>query len=78
MRRNKIVTALLADCFGCHMSFLDGDERLVSLTEHVASNLSPFTDIEHCCPCAIGLIEDGVCSAENVHGLCRSSTSKTQ
>ncbi|WP_292928217.1 NADP oxidoreductase [Nitrosomonas sp.] len=65
----KIATTSLAGCFGCHMSFLDMDERLVSLLKHVEFDRSPFTDIKHCGSCDIGLIEGGVCNAENVHVL---------
>jgi len=65
----RIATTSLAGCFGCHMSFLDMDERLVALLEHVEFNRSPFTDIKHCDPCDIGLIEGGLCNADNVHVL---------
>ncbi len=65
----KIATTSLAGCFGCHMSFLDMDERLVALLEHVELNRSPLTDIKHCDPCDIGLVEGGVCNADNVHVL---------
>jgi NAD-reducing hydrogenase small subunit len=65
----RIATTSLAGCFGCHMSFLDLDERLVALAELVEFNRSPITDIKHCAPCDIGLIEGGVCNAENVHVL---------
>lgn len=66
MSKIRIATTSLAGCFGCHMSFLDMDERLVALLEHVEFNRSPLTDIKHCGPCDIGLIEGGVCNAENV------------
>ncbi len=65
----KVATTSLAGCFGCHMSFLDIDERLIPLAELVEFNRSPITDIKHCSPCDIGLIEGGVCNAENVHVL---------
>ena len=67
--RIRIATTSLAGCFGCHMSFLDMDERLVALLEQVELNRSPLTDIKHCDPCDIGLVEGGVCNAENVHVL---------
>jgi NAD-reducing hydrogenase small subunit len=51
------------------MSFLDIDERLFELIEHVEFDRSPLTDIEHCGPSDIGLIEGGVCNSENVHVL---------
>jgi NAD-reducing hydrogenase small subunit len=65
----KIATTSLAGCFGCHMSFLDMDERLVELLEHVEFDRSPLTDIKHCNPCDIGLVEGGLCNADNVHVL---------
>ena len=65
----KIATTSLAGCFGCHMSFLDMDERLATLLEHVEFNRSPLTDIKHCGTCDIGLVEGGVCNAENVDVL---------
>ena len=70
-RENKIriATTSLAGCFGCHMSFLDMDERLVALLERVELNRSPLTDIKHCDPCDIGLVEGGLCNIENVHVL---------
>ncbi|PKM11452.1 MAG: NADP oxidoreductase [Gammaproteobacteria bacterium HGW-Gammaproteobacteria-3] len=65
----KVATTSLAGCFGCHMSFLDLDERLLQLAEAVEFDRSPITDIEHCGSCDIGLIEGGVCNSENVHVL---------
>ena len=65
----KVATASLAGCFGCHMSLLDIDEKLLTLLEVAEFDRSPITDIEHCGPCDIGLIEGGVCNSENVHVL---------
>jgi NAD-reducing hydrogenase small subunit len=65
----RIATTSLAGCFGCHMSFLDMDERLVALLKRVEFDRSPFTDIKHCGPCDIGLIEGGLCNADNVQVL---------
>ena len=65
----RIATTSLAGCFGCHTSFLDIDERLLDLVELVEFDRSPLTDIKHCGPCDIGLVEGGVCNAENVHVL---------
>lgn len=69
---NKILiaTTSLAGCFGCHMSFLDIDERFFTLCEHVVFDRSPFTDIKHCGEHVdVGLIEGGLCNAENVATL---------
>jgi len=68
-RKLKVATTSLAGCFGCHMSFLDIDERLLTLIEHIEFDRTPLTDIKHCGTCDIGIIEGGVCNAENVHVL---------
>jgi NAD-reducing hydrogenase small subunit len=68
-KKLKLATATLAGCFGCHMSFLDIDERLFELLEHVEFDRSPLTDIKEVGECDIGLIEGGLCNAENVHVL---------
>ena len=69
-KKLKVATTSLAGCFGCHMSFLDIDERLFTLLEHIEFDRSPLTDIKHCSPdCDIGIIEGGLCNAENVHVL---------
>ncbi|MBM3202467.1 NADP oxidoreductase [Candidatus Woesearchaeota archaeon] len=66
----KVATTSLAGCFGCHMSFLDIDERLLELMTVAEFDRSPLTDIKHCSEKVdIGLIEGGVCNAENVHTL---------
>ena len=71
MPQKKIVaTASLAGCFGCHMSLLDIDERILDLVELVEFNKSPINDIKTFTKhCDIGLIEGGCCNDENVHNL---------
>jgi NAD-reducing hydrogenase small subunit len=68
-RKYRVATTSLAGCFGCHMSFLDIDERLFPLLDQIELDRTPLTDIKHCGPCDIGLIEGGICNAENVHVL---------
>jgi len=68
-KKIKVATTSLAGCFGCHMSFLDIDERLLELLELIEFDRSPLTDIKVCGPCDLGIIEGGVCNAENVHVL---------
>ena len=68
-RKYKMATVSLAGCFGCHMSFLDIDERLLQLLEVVEFDRSPLTDIKTLGRCDIGLIEGGLCNAEHVHVL---------
>lgn len=68
-RKLKVATVSLAGCFGCHMSLLDIDERILSLVEHIEFDRSPLTDIKTVGSCDLGLIEGGLCNAENVEVL---------
>lgn len=67
----RIATCSLAGCFGCHMSFLDVDEALSDLIEHIEFDRSPLTDIKHVSldGVDIGLIEGGLCNEDNVQVL---------
>lgn len=66
----RVATCSLAGCFGCHMSLLDIDERLAELVEQVTFDRSPFDDFKTFQgPVDVGLIEGGVCNAENVRVL---------
>ena len=70
MGKVKVATCSLAGCFGCHMSLLDIDEKLLDLLELVEFDRSPINDIKTiCAPVDVGLIEGGVCNVENVHTL---------
>jgi len=65
-----IATTSLAGCFGCHMSLLDIDERILKLVDVVEFNKSPIDDIKRFTkPCDVGLIEGGCCNSENVEVL---------
>ncbi len=70
MAKKRIATTSLAGCFGCHMSLLDIDERILQLAELVEFDRSPIDDIKHISRhCDIGIIEGGCCHAENVETL---------
>jgi NAD-reducing hydrogenase small subunit len=70
MAKPKVATASLAGCFGCHMSLLDIDDRILKLVELVEFHKSPINDIkEFTDRCAVGLIEGGCSNEENVHVL---------
>jgi len=70
MSKPVIATASLAGCFGCHMSFLDIDAKILPLVELVEFNKSPIDDIKTFTkPVDVGLIEGGCCNSENVHVL---------
>ena len=65
----KIATVSLAGCFGCHMSLLDIDERILDLVKLVEFDRSPINDIKTVSQSDIGLIEGGVANEENVEVL---------
>ena len=68
--KKTIATISLAGCFGCHMSLLDIDLKLMDLVELVDFNKSPLNDIkEFTKQCDIGLIEGGCCNTDNVEVL---------
>ncbi len=70
MAKPKLATASLAGCFGCHMSILDIDDRILQLIELVDFDKSPVDDIkEFTGRCLVGLIEGGCANEDNVHVL---------
>lgn len=70
MGKPRIATTSLAGCFGCHMSLLDIDERILDLADLVEFDRSPIDDIKSITgQCAVGLIEGGCCNEENVEVL---------
>ena len=72
MSKPRIATTSLCGCFGCHMSLLDIDERILDLAEIVEFDKSPINDLKDFTGrCAVGLIEGGCANAENVHVLRR-------
>ena len=69
-QKPKVATCSMAGCFGCHMSVLDIDERILKLIELVDFDKSPIDDLkEFSGPVDIGIIEGGVANEENVEVL---------
>ena len=70
MAKTKLATAALAGCFGCHMSLLDIDDRILELVEIIDFDRSPVDDIKKFTGrCAVGLIEGSCANEENVEVL---------
>jgi NAD-reducing hydrogenase small subunit len=70
MAKPKLATCSLAGCFGCHMSFLDIDERLLELIVLVDLDKSPLDDKKRFdCQVDIGLVEGGCANEHDVHVL---------
>ena len=67
MAKPRVATTSLCGCFGCHMSLLDIDDRILKLLELIEFHKSPINDIKKfTARCAIGLIEGGCSNDENV------------
>lgn len=70
MPKKRIATTSLAGCFGCHMSILDLDERILALAEVVEFDRSPINDIKRISRrCDVGIVEGGCCNDHNVEVL---------
>ncbi len=66
-RKIRLATVWLDGCSGCHMSFLDMDERLLELAEKVEVVYSPLVDIkEFPEEVDITLVEGAVSSQEDL------------
>lgn len=70
MSKVKLATVWLDGCSGCHMSFLDIDERLLALAESVELVYSPLVD-NKVFPedVDVTLVEGSVSSEEDLHKI---------
>jgi len=68
--RPKVATVWLGGCSGCHMSFLDLDERLIDLAGKIELAYSPIAD-RKAFPedVDVTLVEGAVVNEENLHFL---------
>lgn len=66
----KVSMIALVGCWGCTLSFLDMDERILNLLDKVTILRSSLTDIKRIPDrCVIGFVEGGVASEENIETL---------
>jgi NAD-reducing hydrogenase small subunit len=66
MNKVKLATVWLDGCSGCHMSFLDIDERIILLSERAELVYSPLVDIKHFPEWVdVALVEGSVSSEED-------------
>lgn len=66
MTKLKVATVWLDGCSGCHMSFLDMDERLLELTQFAELVYSPLVDTkEYPHDVDIALVEGAVASVDD-------------
>ncbi len=70
MSKPLVATGHFTGCFGCHMSLLDIDERILDLVQLVEFDKSPINDIKTFTrPVDVGIIEGGVSNDENAEVL---------
>lgn len=69
MAKKRIATVWLCGCSGCHMSFLDLDERLIDLAALADVVACPIVDVKAIPECDIGLVEGAVANEENLEVL---------
>jgi NAD-reducing hydrogenase small subunit len=70
MSRPRVATVWLDGCSGCHMSFLDMDERLLDLFSRADLVYSPLIDVkEFPASVDVTLVEGAVSSEEDLHKI---------
>ncbi len=65
----RLATVWLGGCSGCHMSFLDLDERLAELAGRVEFLASPLTDFKEFQDADITLVEGAVANVEHLEQI---------
>ena len=64
----RVATVWLGGCSGCHMSFLDMDERLIELAPKIELVYSPIADVKTFpANVDVALVEGAVTNEENAH-----------
>ena len=62
----RVATAWLGGCSGCHMSFLDLDERLIELADKIDLVYSPIADVKQFPENVdVTLVEGAIANSEN-------------
>lgn len=70
MTKPRLATVWLDGCSGCHMSFLDMDERLLEIADRADLVYSPLVDVKiYPDDVDICLVEGAVSSEEDLHKI---------
>ena len=66
-RKVTVATAWLDGCSGCHMSFLDMDERLIDLAKRVEIVYSPLVDAKELPEQVdVGILEGSISNSDDL------------
>ena len=68
-KKPRLATVWLGGCSGCHMSFLDLDERLIDLAARVELCASPLTDLKDFPEADFTLVEGVVVNQEDLKSI---------
>jgi NAD-reducing hydrogenase small subunit len=68
-RKPRLATVWLGGCSGCHMSFLDLDERLLEIGQRVEMCASPITDFKDFPEADITLVEGAVANSDHLEHI---------
>jgi NAD-reducing hydrogenase small subunit len=72
VRKPRIATVWLGGCSGCHMSFLDMDERLLDLGAKVEVVFTPIADVKvYPEDVDVVLVEGAIANEEHLHTIRR-------
>jgi NAD-reducing hydrogenase small subunit len=78
MNKVKVATVWLDGCSGCHMSFLDMDERIIDLASKIELVYSPLVDMkEFPADTDLTIVEGAVATDEDIHKI-RKIRSRTK
>ena len=70
MSKIRLATLWLDGCSGCHMSFLDLDERLLALADQIELVYSPLVDVKHFPENVdIALVEGAISTDEDIEKI---------
>jgi NAD-reducing hydrogenase small subunit len=69
-QKPRVATVWLGGCSGCHMSFLDMDERLIDLASKIDLVFSPIIDVKEF-PENVDatLVEGAICNEDHLHHI---------
>ncbi|HYG67093.1 MAG TPA: hypothetical protein VD838_05515, partial [Anaeromyxobacteraceae bacterium] len=68
LRRPRLATVWMGGCSGCHMSFLDLDERLLELAAKADVVFTPIADVKtYPEDVDVALVEGAVANEEHLH-----------
>src|SRR4029078_11106798 len=71
-RKVRVATVWLDGCSGCHMSFLDLDERLIEIAQHLEMVYTPLIDVKaYPDEVDVALVEGAVSSEEDLEKIHR-------